>query len=114
MIILAHNHLESIGLNMSCLHRTSTVMDFANSTATGAMGVFYGCIRGKSAPSGRTLVYRGMVYVIEGDIVLLSQAALKDLGVIPQSFPSIGECGGVEQIGDGRDNLQIDSNLNVK
>ena len=26
----------------------------------------------------------------------------------------IGEFGGVEQIGDGSDNLQVDSNLNVK
>ena len=52
--------------------------------------------------------------MIEGDIVLLSQAALKDLSVIPQTFPMIGEFGGGEQIGDGRDNLQVDSNLNVR
>ena len=43
--------------------------------------------------------------MIEGDIVLLSQAALKDLGVIPKTFPMIGEFTGVEQIGDGCDNL---------
>jgi hypothetical protein len=55
-----------------------------------------------------------MIYVIEGDIVLLSQAALKDLGVIPQNFPMIGGFSGVQQIGDGSDNLQVDSNLNVK
>ena len=47
------------------------------------MGVFYGCIRGKSVMTGTTLVHRGMVYMIEGDIFLLSQTALKDLGVIP-------------------------------
>ena len=40
VIILGHNHLESIGLNMSCLHKTSTILDCANSTVTGAMGVF--------------------------------------------------------------------------
>ena len=45
-------------------------------------------------------MHRGMVYVIEGDIVLLSQSALKDLSVIPLTFPTIGEFGGVEQIGD--------------
>ena len=66
------------------------------------MGVFYGCVRGKSASSGRTLVHRGMIYVIEGDIVLLSQAALKDLGVISQTFLMIGEFGGIKEIGDGR------------
>ena len=31
--------------------------------------------------------------------------------MIPQTFPTIGEFGGVEQIGDGCDNLQIDSNF---
>ena len=39
---------------------------------------------------------------------------MKDLGVIPQTFPTIGDFGGVEQIGDGRNNLQIDSNLIVR
>ena len=55
------------------------------------MGVFFGCIRVKSMMTGKTLVHRGMVYVIEGDIFLLSQTALKDLGVIPAMFPRIGE-----------------------
>ena len=41
-----------------------------------------------------------MIYVIEGDIVLLLQAALKDLSVIPWNFPTIGELGGVEQISE--------------
>ena len=47
VIILGHNHLSRIGLNISCLHRTVAVLDCANASATGAMGVFYGCIRGK-------------------------------------------------------------------
>ena len=46
-------------------------MDCANDTATGAMGVFFGCIRGKSVVTGRTMVHRGMVYMIKGDIILL-------------------------------------------
>jgi hypothetical protein len=41
-----------------------------------------------------------MVYVIEGDIFLLSHTALKDLGVIPTNFPRIGEFGGIAQQGD--------------
>ena len=95
VIILGQNHLTKIGLNISCLHRMAAVLDCANASATGAMGVFYGCIRGKSALSGNTLIQRGMVYVIEGDIFLLSQAALKHLGVIPNTFPRIGEFGGI-------------------
>ena len=42
VIILGHNHLNKVGLNFSCLHRTETVMDCANATAKGAMGVFFG------------------------------------------------------------------------
>jgi hypothetical protein len=59
------------------------------------MGVFYGCIRGRSVLTGNNLIHRGMVYVIEGDIFLLSQTVLKDLGVIPTTFPRIGELGGI-------------------
>ena len=91
VIILGHNHLGKKGLNILCLHRTTVVPDCANASTSGAMGVFYGCIRGKSALTGNTLVHRGMVYVVEGDIFLLLQTVLKDLGVIPTTFPRIGE-----------------------
>ena len=97
VIIRGHNHLSKIGLNTTCLHRTAAVVNCANASATGAMGMFYGCIRGKSVMTGKTLVHRGMVYVIEGDIFLLSQTALKDLGVIPATFPRLSEFGGIEQ-----------------
>jgi hypothetical protein len=36
------------------------------------------------------LVHTCMIYVMEGDIFQLSEAALKDLGIIPESFPQIG------------------------
>ena len=48
------------------------------------------------------------MYVIKGDIFLLSQTALKDLVVIPTTFPRIGEFGGIEQQGDGRDRFEVD------
>ena len=83
-------------------------------SATGAMGVFYGCIRGKSVLKGNTLVHRGMVYVIEGDIFLLSQIALKDLGVIQAVLPRIGEFGGIEQQGDGQDRFEVDRPYNIR
>ena len=57
-------------MNISCLHPTETVMDCANVTATCALKVFFGYIRGKSAVTGKTLVHRRMMYVIEGDIIL--------------------------------------------
>ena len=60
------------------------------------------------------LVHKGMVYVIEGDIVFLSQTALRNLGVIPKMFPMIGELGGVEQQGNGSDIVEIDSKFNFR
>ena len=78
------------------------------------MGLFFGCIRGKSAVTGKTLVHRSMVYVIEGDIFLLSQTALKDLGVIQKTFPMIGEFGGEEQHGDGQDKFEVDAKYNLR
>ena len=83
-------------------------------SATGAMGVFFGCVRGKSAVTWKTLVHRGMVYVIEEDIVLLSQTALKDLGVILKTFIMIGEFGGEEQQVDGHERFEVDANYNLE
>ena len=39
--------------------------------------------------------------MVVGSVMLLSEAALKDLGVIPQSFPEIGAFGGNEEMTDG-------------
>ena len=61
VIILWHNHLNKIGLNILCLHRTDAVLDCANASATVAMGMFHGCIRGKSVMTCKTLVHRGIV-----------------------------------------------------
>ena len=55
-----------------------------------------------------------MVYVIEGDIFILSQTALKDLAVIPKTFPRIGEFGGEEKHGDGQDRFEVDAKYNLR
>ena len=44
VIILGHNHLDKVALNISCTPQR--LMDCADNTATVAMGVFFGCIRG--------------------------------------------------------------------
>ena len=67
--ILGLNHLNKLGLNIGCLHRSATIMDCANSSQTEVIGAFLGCIRGNCEITGRTMVHRGMVYVIEGDII---------------------------------------------
>jgi hypothetical protein len=76
--ILGHKHLPEIGLDISCLHPTKVTMDCANSTETVALGVFYWYVRGKCKVTGRTLVHLRMIYVIEGDISLLTETALRD------------------------------------
>jgi hypothetical protein len=53
--------------------------------------VFYARIRGKHYKTGVMLERKAMVYVIEGDICLLSRKTLKDLGCLPDGFPRIGE-----------------------
>ena len=117
-IIMGHTHLEKMGLDMSSLHMSSVTMDCANSTAMNALGVFYGYIRGKCRVTGNTLLHRGMVYVVEGDIVLLSETALKDLGVIPVNFPQIGQFGGTIEPDDGMcrfdQNMQYDPDQSHK
>ena len=104
--ILGLNHLNKIGLTVSCLHRTPTVLDCANATVSDVIGVFLGCIRGECKTTGKTMVHRGMIYVIEGDVVLLSQTALKDLGVIPREFSLIGQFDGITQTNDGMDRFK--------
>ena len=64
--------------------------------------------------TGNTLVHRGMVYVIEGDIFLVSQTALKDIRVIPSTFPRIGKFGGIEQQGDGQDRFEVDEKFDLR
>ena len=52
--------------------------------------------------------------MIERDIFLLSQTALKDLGVIPATVPRIGEFGGIEKQGDGHDRFEVDEKFNLR
>jgi hypothetical protein len=53
--------------------------------------MFYARIRGKHYKTGVMLETEAMVYVIEGDICLLSRKTLKALGCLPDGFPRIGE-----------------------
>ena len=104
--ILGLNHLNKFGISVGCLHRTPTVLDCANATETDVVGVFLGCIRGECKATGKTMVFRGMVYVIEGGVILLSQTALRDLGVIPREFPLTEQFEGILQTDDGIERLE--------
>ena len=57
----------------------------------GNLWVFYGKIRGEHHEMGEVVETKSMVYVIEGDIVLVSKAVLEILGSIPKHLPRVGE-----------------------
>ena len=50
--ILGLNHLNKLGLNIGCLHRSATIMDCANSSKNEVIGAFLGCIRAAARSRG--------------------------------------------------------------
>jgi uncharacterized membrane protein required for colicin V production len=66
--VIGDEHLESMGL------------DISNNMVLRTLGVFFGYIRGKSVLTVEILLHRGMLYVVKGSIMLLSDTALRDLG----------------------------------
>ena len=92
--VLGDKHIEYIGLDISSLYPSSMSLGCANYTKSNCLGVFFGRIRGKCPRTGREMIHKGMVYVIPGDITLISDKALQDLGILPKEFPVIGQFGG--------------------
>ena len=74
---------------MEDLLQSEININCANSTMAGNLGVFYAQIRSGHWETGE--VVESMVYVIEGNIVLISRAVLEVLGSIPKHFPRVGE-----------------------
>ena len=99
--VMGDKHLHGIGFDRFSLHATTVTMDCPNNVKLDAFGVFFGYIRAKCPNTGDTLLHRGMVYVVKGDIMLLSESALMDLGIIPRTFPQVGQFGGYKQPDDG-------------
>jgi hypothetical protein len=99
--VLGDEHLGKLGLDITGLHHSKVTMDCANNKVLETIGVFFGYIRGTSVSTEETLYHRGMVYVVKGSIMLLSETALRDLGVIPDTFPQLGQFGGNVVMDDG-------------
>jgi hypothetical protein len=90
--LLGINHLHGLGLDVSSLLQSEINLNCANSTAAGNLGVFFAKVRGEHHETEEVVESRMMVYVIEGDIILLvSNAVLETLGRIPKSFPQVGQ-----------------------
>ena len=73
------------------LLRSSVGLDCANNSEAGNLGVFLGNISGTSQFYGLERTVQNMVYVIKGDICLMSKATLISLGCLPANFPEIGK-----------------------
>ena len=89
--LLGRNHLPGLGLGIEDLLPSEINLNCANSTTAGNLGVFFAKVRGEHYETQEVVEARSMVYVIEGDIVLVSRAVLETLGCIPKSFPRVGE-----------------------
>jgi hypothetical protein len=89
--IIGSNHLRGLGLEVSSLLQSEINLNCANSTAAGNLGVFFAKVRGEHHETKEVVESKTMVYVIEGDIILVSRAILQTLGCIPDTFPQVGQ-----------------------
>jgi hypothetical protein len=89
--LLGSNHLRGLGLDVSSLLQSEINLNCDNSTAAGNLGVFFAKRRGEHQETEEVVESRTMVYVIEGDIILVSKAVLETLGCIPKTFPQVGQ-----------------------
>ena len=88
--LLGADHLSDLRLSVEDLMQSEINLNCANSTMAGNLGVFYSNIRGEHFERGEFVESKSMVYVIEGDIVLVSKAVLEMLGCIPKHFLRVG------------------------
>ena len=62
----------------------------ANKSDAGILGLFFACMQAPQCKTGKLIEIKTMVYVIEGDTLLLSTKALRNFGCIPNKFPNAG------------------------
>ena len=70
--LLGSDHLPGIGLFVENLLRSEINLSCANSTAAGNLGVLYAKVRGEHHLTAESVETRAIVYIIDGDIVLVS------------------------------------------
>ena len=91
MNILGVNHIEKLGLKVNCLLKTKMVVNCANDIPGDILEVFYARIKAKHRTTGKYILLKSMVYVMEGSSILLSRKTLQDFGCIPPDFPQAGQ-----------------------
>jgi hypothetical protein len=88
---IGSNHLRGLGLDVSSLLQSEINLNCANSTTAGNLGVFFAKVRGEHHETEEVVESRTMVYVIKGDIILVSKTILETLDCIPKTFPRVGQ-----------------------
>jgi hypothetical protein len=88
--VLGTDHLEGFGMRVNHLLTSRMELNCANAALACTLGVFFARIKGKHCKTGKLMETKAMVYVIEGDICLLSRKTLIALGCLQESFPRIG------------------------
>ena len=87
--VIGTDHLKGLGLGISNLLRSRMTINCANNNPAGNLGVFFAKIKANHYKTGKLIETKSMVFVIEGDTVLLS--TLRELGCIDDDFPEVGK-----------------------
>ena len=84
--------VNSLGLSIEDLIPVKMELSAANNSKLSILGAVALKILGKRKKSGELLETRQLCYIQDGDEkIYLSRKALEDLGIIPKTFPSIGD-----------------------
>jgi hypothetical protein len=86
--LLGSNHLHGLGLDVNILLQSEINLICANSTAAGNLVVLFAKVRGEHHKTEEVVETRTMMYVIEGDIILVSKAILKNWAAFQKLPPS--------------------------
>lgn len=89
--VLGVKHIKKLGMSTNNLLRTRMQINCANKSSAGILGVFYACLVAKHHKSKDEVKTKAMMYVIEGDAMLLSRRTLREFGCISGKFPRAGE-----------------------
>ena len=89
--IISSNHVHGLGLDISSLLQSEINLNCNNWTAVCNLDAFFAKVSGEHHETKEVVEFKTMVYVIEGDIILVSRAILQTLGCIPDTFPQVGQ-----------------------
>ena len=103
--VMGIKHVKKVGLRADLLLKSRMNISCANKSEAGIIGVFYARLQAPHCRTGKSIETRAMIYVIEGDALLLSKKAMRDFGCVSSKFPSAGVHLSKEQVDHAVANL---------